>query len=514
MDLSAIPQAKESTKLHKKSKSSHNLLQNASASKLNDSKSKRTDTQSSPTKALAVGGNVSSSNRNNKKLPLQQGILNTKFAKKLPLLRSDKNTLPSKFLDMNDKNAYLNNLLRKDGGSSPRKTASNETKENQEDFSRSYSIKYFGVDQDQAGVISKRVPLKPEDKSKQHVLYTKFAEYQMDSIARDSGIGQHQFDQQSVESSTKRVNHNSNLTLMMKRNLQATIENNRKKYEAIRSRSFSSDFRDISVIQKADIDGMHDQQNFEGNDDQEHMMQEHLEPGEGDADAGQIYENQNSYMMNQYMGPKEMYSSRTAMRKSYSIDPNEEQLIWEMRSKALANAKSIAELSRIERAFRGIDTIKCNMRKGLLNPLVTARDFSRDSAMGSRETIETQGLKNLIAERDNMSYTKLLTSIQRPELLERYQNRSVSEQPLAQRKVQKVKNIHRLPSVEFQSNGKKLVPMKGSFSLNPVQSKTMMYNSYMKITKKYDDELKVFQQLQNGSAFRMANDPFGTIFGK
>ena len=488
MSLSILPRVRHTSNHRSEENSARQVIKSQSVPRFSNSRSQIFENQqqvnTTHTSTVQKQDLSSAADRNSGVMQETEQII---IQKKLPKLYTAElyNSFYQKTNNIKDKYMQLYKQVQKEGENQPRlRTLRDVIKETEDAFSRSYSIKYFGANQDQVGVLSRRVPIKFETRTKYLISNRDNLNSQNETISIGYELDHQKRDnldfQRKLGNETARSIGSDYFGNGTQRNQQYNEENSSSKFYT-KAREDLENSKQISSI---------------------------------------LNENQNAYIVNKYFIPKELHTVKNKHKRSRSIEPLEGRLNFELNSKKVVGAKNAGASSSLERASKGVDKIKRTMLRGQLATTKNINEPTRDMILET-DRYMTQEMKNLLAERNNLSYAKLLSSIQNPETLEKYPDRRLLEQPPVPRKNQKIEKVPKSPKTGPKSpknehknpnESSKTLPVRES-TLRPVQNNTM-YNSYLKIANKYGEGIKSLQDLQNRPVMNTTTDALHAYIDK
>ena len=334
----------------------------------------------------------------------------------------------TKMQSLKDKYSQLYDQFGKSGshqGNSVRQMV----RDSEQLFSRTYSIKYFGVNNDQIGILSRRIPLKqPENNRLSPTALTK----QMFQTSLKAPIKKEVIAKQNEPS----------LNEIMKKNMKRNLEENTKSLETAKLRSKTPE-PSTRVEEKEETS--HRVEETGSNPIITQVEEGVLEADENEIEAKAqefvpVPQRYDVYVVNKYFIPKHLHAAKRQVKRSQSA--GNVGLIGEAalgRSQTARNNRRAASNQR-KREVTDVSKIRKTLMRSMSN-FHSSPDPPMDKALDS-DRFMTHELKTLLTDKAHFSYAKLLNTIQNPDLIHRMNQRREMLSEFLNKRQEKIETLH------------------------------------------------------------------------
>ena len=352
-------------------------------------------------------------------------------------------------------------------------------KETEDIFARSYSIKYFGINRNQIGIMSRRVPIKLADrnflsssqirqrKSNPNEQPQKFSPNQPSGTKSSTNF----------RPSTRGMISASRLRGLNQRSYTAERFN---RAVTLEDQVTSDD--NIGEIVKTEEAAAGKEDVFPSPNKNDAEVERLMPTSEAEKQKPQEYfprpEDYNVYVVNQYFIPKQLQTVRKVKKETTSAERVSELIDLQLNSYLRKVPTNSKVPSNYDRLARGTTKIKRAMLRAPASSLRCGTEPSQDQLIEA-DKFKTHELRKLLADRENLSYAKLLNSFGEPGLINKMQSVTIFDQL---GKPRRLRNQSQGESQIHNSTSSLLVDENSNLRVSKDHS---LFNSYAKIAKRY-----------------------------
>lgn len=454
--------------------SKHSARLSVSMNKVNDFKP---DTRESGFSLTGTNLQRSSSIPDKNDTDFVGGILPSKASNRLPKLYTTGlyNNYSNKLLSAKQKFSILNQQLQK-GTEAPQEVPLRAlVKQTEEVLSKTYSIKYFGINNDQIGILSQRVPIKSPAKAK------------------------------FVVSSSRRTENNASMDKL--NSPQHTSAMNGVTLDLYNNHKLATDpsagKRASSQPKLKGAGGEHNQPGIKWQNESDYHEQNDFQEDNGypngvspiDAPFGQKEskahpEEYDVYVVNNYFIPKQLHSVRNKQKRSINVEQLEEVIDQQLKAQSKKTPTQEKIPANYDRLARGVSKVKRTMLRAVI-PAHKSEGMPSQEMIIESDKFKTHELKTLLAEKNALSYAKLLNSLENPEVIDQGKNQSLLEQVFGGQRKRSARNSRN--SSQIEPSGLEII---GDASKNikiKIENDSSLFQKYAKIATKYIDEYRLPQ---------------------
>lgn len=379
----------------------------------------------------------------------------------------------SKMQSLKDKYSHLYNQFGKNGNQQ-NSSIRQMMKESEQLFSRTYSIKYFGVNNDQIGILSRRIPLKQPDNNR------------LSPTALTKQILKTQSNKETQEKQTE-----PSLADIMKKNVKRNLEENNKNLESSKGRSKTPDpSTKMEFVEESSP-------NIEKTGENPIITQVEVEQGALEADDKEIEakaqefvpvpQKYDVYVVNKYFIPKHLHAAKRQQKRSQSA--GNIGLFGEVGTSRSQTAQRNRRLGSIQhrRDVSDVSKVRQTLMRSMSN-FHPSTEPPTDRVLES-DRYMTHELKMLISDKTNFSYAKLLSTIQNPDLIHRMNQRREMLNEFLNKRQERIENIHGNGAIPSRTKSEKFYKTSGQFFVQITRpEENSMFRNYMKIKNKLEVE--------------------------
>ena len=496
LPLPVLPETQKSTSRHKSPRG--NLSPSYSTSKLNTSKGNALEFKQEPMQSgFTITGMQQATPDAQSEKRDETSPSNSPFGMiraKLPKLYNNElyNVYSNKISEVKEKYLNIHQQLQNEEETAKEKPLRDLIKETEGIFSKSYSIKYFGINKDQIGIMSRRVPIKQVNRQPQLTIninsplaqleYAKWQKYnaaqQIESTRSNPAL---QTKNAKVVLSSTRLRGAKTSMSSGSGGFNSTHEMLGRKIEGD---SWQGERKEVSTAEnqkdaagtnpKENIEKAETLTNFNAQDPQEYLPQ---------PDA------YNVFVVNKYFIPKQLHAIKKKRKNSKSFEKVEQLIEFQLNAKLDRVPKNPKILTNYERLAKGLTKVK----RSMLRAPMSRGKFGTDPTQAQiieADKFKTEELKRLLAEKDNLSYAKLIGSLEKPNSSGKLLDGKALDLPNLPRKNQAVKEYKISPRTEFkpQSARENLTETAEENVTFRISQEHPLYHNYVKIAKKYNHE--------------------------
>lgn len=380
----------------------------------------------------------------------------------------------NKLHEIKDKYSRLHEQLQLSASAPQEKPIRELIKDTSDVFSHTYSVKYFGVNMDQIGVLSHRVPLQPPIKNPERHSH----------LHSQHGLSDR-------ENNSVRPRPKSAL-IAAKDTLESNEDEN---FKTEHSHNRISKTKDISTQAMGEISTQTDPQNDvaltkeDGHNAQPNervIKSAEFTPQMSTTQFQPHPEDYDVYVVNKYVMPKQLPVYHPKKKKEVDdIEKFEAYLDLELRPTPQRIPKQSKLLANYDRAVKGLEKVKRTMLRA---PITEQKEeYEPDiETMMEADKFKTYEAKQMLANKVSLSYSKLLSSLENPAVVEQMNNKRLLTTMKSQEEKKKIKGpkISMNPDANIFSSSKDFNARNVAVKIK-VERENPLYQNYAKIVRNY-----------------------------